>query len=128
MEPAYRQAGIRKKQIHTKNVKLYYHPREIWWCYLGLNVGCEQDGSEEKFLRPVIIIRDFGPSSCLIIPLTKSTKKHPLRIPIGEVENNKAVAVLSQMKVVDTKRLLEKIGFLNKDNFLTLKKAVRNLF
>jgi len=118
----------KKKQIHTKNVKLYYHPREIWWCYLGLNVGCEQDGSEEKFLRPVIIIRDFGPSACLIIPLTKSTKKHPLRIFIGKVDNHEAFAVLSQMKVIDTKRFLEKIGSLNKDNFLILRKAVKNLF
>ena len=118
----------KKKKIHTKNVKLYYHAREIWWCYLGLNVGCEQDGSEEKFLRPVIIIRPFGYSSCLIIPLTKSNKKHPLRIPVGKVEEKEATAILSQMKVIDTKRLLEKIGVLNKDNFLTLRKAVRNLF
>ncbi len=118
----------KKKEIHTKDVKLYYHPREIWWCYLGFNVGCEQDGNEKKFLRPVIIIRGFGPSSCLIIPLTKSTKKHPLRIPVGKIESYEAVAVLSQIKVVDTKRLLEKMGFLNKDNFSILEKAVRNLF
>ncbi len=120
--------NIKKKEIHIKEVKLYYHPREIWWCYLGLNVGCEQDGSEKKFLRPVIIIRDFGPSSCLIVPLTKSTKKHPLRVSIGKVENNEAVAVLSQIKVIDTKRLLEKIGVLNKDNYSILRKTVRNLF
>lgn len=120
--------NIKKKILDKRDVELYYRPREIWWCYLGLNVGCEQDGNEKKFLRPVIIVRDFGSSSCLIIPLTKSSKKHPLRIPIGEVENNKAVAVLSQMKVIDTKRLLEKINILDKDRFLILRKAIRNLF
>lgn len=118
----------KKKEINEKDVELYYHPREIWWCYLGLNVGCEQDGSEEKFLRPAIILRSFGYSSCLIVPLTKSTKKHPLRIQVGKIENEEASAVLSQMKVVDTKRLLEKIGFLDKDKFSELRKAVRNLF
>ena len=118
----------KKKQIQKKDVELYYHTREIWWCYLGLNVGCEQDGGEEQFLRPVVIIRAFGYSSCLIIPLTKSCKKHSLRIPVGEVLDEKATAILSQMKVIDTKRLLEKIGVLNKDTFLTLRKAVRNLF
>ena len=109
-------------------MELYYHTREIWWCSVGVNIGYEQDGSEEKFLRPGVIIRAFGLSSCLVIPLTKSCKKHHLRIPVGEVESEQASAVLSQIKVIDTKRLLEKIGYLDKSIFVELRKIVRNLF
>lgn len=117
-----------KKELHKKDVELYYHEREIWWCYLGLNIGTEQDGNNKKFLRPVVIVRAFGQSTCLIIPLTTANKKHALRIPIGKVKDKEAMAVLSQMKVIDTKRLLEKIDFMEKNTFLKLRKAIRNLF
>lgn len=117
-----------KKELNEKIVKLYYHPREIWWCYLGLNIGTEQDGNNKKFLRPVVVVRAFGPNICLVIPLTTSTKKHPLRIPIGKIKEKEAMAILSQIKVIDTKRLLEKIDFVEKEVFERLRKAVKNLF
>ena len=117
-----------KKELHEKDVELYYHVREIWWCYLGLNVGTEQDGNDKKFLRPVVIVRAFGPATCLIVPLTTSTKKHPLRIFVGKIKNKDASAVLSQMKVVDTKRLLEKIDSVEKDVFKELRKTIKKLF
>jgi len=117
-----------KKELHEKNVELYYHVREIWWCYLGLNIGTEQDGNNEKFLRPVIIVRAFGPYTCLVIPLTTSTQKHSLRVSVGKVKDKEATAVLSQMKVIDTKRLLEKIDFMENNAFLKLRKAIKNLF
>lgn len=117
-----------KKKHANKEVSRLYTKREIWWCRLGLNIGSEQDGSGEEFLRPIVIIRGFGPDMCMIIPLTTSLHKHPLRVPIGEIKGKQASALLSQIRVIDTRRLVEKVGFLNKDNFLLLRKAVRNLF
>ena len=118
----------KKKKIINNDKLRFYTVREIWWCYLGLNIGSEQDGSEEKFLRPVVIVRSFGLNTCLVIPLTTSTRKHPLRIMVGEVDGEQASALLSQMKVVDTKRFLEKISFMEKDSFYKMKKAIKNLF
>lgn len=120
--------NIEKKGVDKKNVTLYYHVREVWWCYLGVNVGNEQDGSKEKFLRPVVVIRAFGPSICLVVPLTTSKKEHSLRVYIGSIQGKEARAVLSQMKVVDKKRLLEKVTVLDKETFDTLRKTVRRLF
>ena len=118
-----------KKQIlDIKDVELYYHPREVWWCYVGVNIGTEQNGSEKKFLRPVVIIRGFGPDSCLIIPLTTSTREHSLRVDVGVVDGKQARANLSQIKVVDTNRLLEKICFVEKGKYKVLRKAIRSLF
>lgn len=37
-----------KKNIHTKGENKFYHPREIWWCSLGINVGFEQDGTGQN--------------------------------------------------------------------------------
>jgi mRNA interferase MazF len=113
-----------KKRTNAESPRLYT-VREIWWCRLGINVGNEQDGSGESFLRPVVIVRSFGPAVCLIIPLTASTHRHSLRIPIGTVQDKETSALISQMRVVDTRRLVEKVGFLAKEKFSELKKAVR---
>lgn len=72
--------------------------------------------------------KGFGPEGCLIIPLTTSTHKNQLRVPIGLVEGQEARANLSQIRVVDTRRLVEKVGFLEKNVFLELRKAVRDMF
>jgi len=118
----------KKKKQADKDVSRFYTVREIWWCRLGVNIGAEQDGNGEDFLRPIVIMRSFGVNTCLIIPLTTSAQKHPLRIFVGKVKDENASAILSQIRVVDTKRLVEKAGFLNKDKFKELRKAVRNLF
>jgi len=72
-------------------------------------------------------LRGFGPDACLVVPLTTSPRKHALRIPIGKIEGEEAKANLSQIRVVDTKRLQSRIGFLEKDVFSKLRKAAKDL-
>jgi len=115
-----------KKKTHAETPRLYT-VREIWWCRLGINVGSEQDGRGTNFLRPAVILRGFGADACLVTPLTTSARDHPLRISIGIVDGREARANLSQMRVIDTRRLAEKIGFLEKETFIRLRKAARGL-
>lgn len=113
-----------KKRTDGEEPRLYT-VREIWWCRLGLNVGSEQDGNGAQFLRPVVIARAFGASTCLVVPLTASTRKHRLRVPVGKVKDRDASALISQIRVIDTRRLVEKIGFLDKERFADIRKAVK---
>jgi hypothetical protein len=46
----------RKKIIHDSGENKLYHAREIWWCSLGVNIGSEQDGDNENYTRPVLIL------------------------------------------------------------------------
>ena len=115
-----------KKETNAERPRLYT-VREIWWCRLGVNIGTEQDGGGEYFIRPAIILRGFGPDACLIIPLTTSVRKHPLRISVGIIDGRSARANLSQMRVVDTRRLVEKVGFLEKVIFTNIRKAAKKL-
>ena len=47
-----------KKEIINRIPKLpFFHEREIWFCHLGVNVGFEEDGRGEDFLRPVVVVR-----------------------------------------------------------------------
>ena len=115
-----------KKETHAEEPRLYT-VREIWWCRLGVNVGFEQDGSGRLFLRPIVIVRAFGPNICLILPLTASKQEHPLRVSFGDVQGKQASALLSQMRIIDTRRLVEKVGFMDKQVFAQLKKALKDL-
>jgi mRNA interferase MazF len=115
-----------KKKTDAEQRRLYT-VREVWWCRLGVNVGTEQDGKGEWCVRPCVIMRGFGPDACLIAPLTTSVRTHALRVPVGLVEGQEARANLSQLRVVDTRRLEAKISFLDKEAFSQLRKAAKDL-
>jgi mRNA interferase MazF len=115
-----------KKKTNAEQPRLYT-VREIWWCRLGVNIGTEQDGNGEFFLRPAIILLGFGPGACLIVPLTTSIREHPLRISVGAVDGRPARANISQVRIIDTRRLVEKIGFLEKETFMILRKTAKDL-
>jgi mRNA interferase MazF len=115
-----------KKKTDEEKPRLYT-VREIWWCRFGVNIGTEQDGKGELYLRPGVILRGFGSDACLVVPLTTSPRKHMLRVPVGKVNGEEAKANISQMRIIDTRRLVEKIGFLDKDLFLKLRKAAKDL-
>ena len=115
-----------KKQTDAEKSRLYT-VREIWWCRFGVNIGTEQDGKGEWCVRPCIILRGFGPDACLVVPLTTSPREHTLRVPVGLLDGLAARANLSQIRVVDTRRLERKIGFLEKGVFAVLRKAAREM-
>ncbi|MFA5744938.1 MAG: type II toxin-antitoxin system PemK/MazF family toxin [Candidatus Paceibacterota bacterium] len=106
----------------------FYTIREIWWCRLGLNIGTEQDGKGDWYVRPCVILRGFGPNACLVVPLTTSLREHPLRVSVGLIEGQQARANLSQIRVIDIRRLEQSIGFLDKEVFSKLRKTARNMF
>ncbi|WP_338695238.1 type II toxin-antitoxin system PemK/MazF family toxin [Bradyrhizobium sp. 26S5] len=127
MEKEFDDWNTKKKEIHQRADAPFYGERELWWCSLGVNVGFEQDGSGKKYDRPVLILRGFSKETCLVIPLTTSVQHHPLRPSIGIVERKEAHALLSQMRIIDTKRLIRKIGFLDKEIFEAMRKAAKDL-
>ena len=63
-----------KKQISTYENRPNFSEREIWYCNLGLNIGDEQNGKGDKFLRPVVVFRKFNKKLFWAIPLTKNIK------------------------------------------------------
>jgi mRNA interferase MazF len=117
-----------KKLIHAGNENKLYHSRDIWWCSLGVNIGFEEDGTGNTGERPVVIIRGFSKQVCLVMPLTSSEKKNPYHISLGIVDNRKAFVITSQIRLIDTKRLINKIGVVNQKLFEEIRKAAKNLF
>jgi mRNA-degrading endonuclease toxin of MazEF toxin-antitoxin module len=118
----------KKKEIDDGGKNKLYHTRELWWCSLGVNIGSEQDGTGENHDRPVLIIKGLSKNTCIILPLTSSLEKHKMRISVGKVQGKEASVMISQIRVIDTKRLIYKIGFLDKKIFTEITKTIKSLF
>ncbi|MEN9604913.1 MAG: hypothetical protein RJB39_598 [Candidatus Parcubacteria bacterium] len=118
---------IYKKSIHNRASNKLYHSQEVWWCALGVNIGYEQDGAGAEKHRPVLILKGFSKNVCLVIPLTTSMKENPYHVPMGSVAGTEAFAIISQLRLIDTKRLINKICFVPAGVFETIRKAVKDL-
>lgn len=119
--------NLQKKEIHKSGKSKLYHSRDIWWCSLGINIGFEQDGTREEKSRPVLILKGLSKNTCLVVPLTTSIKQHFMRVSLGEIDGKNSTAIISQIRVIDTKRLFRKIKELDKEKFEEIRKTVKNL-
>jgi mRNA interferase MazF len=124
MEKDFDAWNIKKKAIDSDLPRIFCHSREIWWCSLGINVGFEQDGTGEYFDRPVIVIRAFSRNLFWGVALTTKEKNGEFYFSIGQVEGKNATAILSQIRLIDTKRLIRKGGVLDEETFEKLKSAL----
>ncbi|MBP7670695.1 type II toxin-antitoxin system PemK/MazF family toxin [Candidatus Gracilibacteria bacterium] len=119
--------NILKKRVEFEPSVPYFHPREIWFARLGKNVGFEQNGKGKDFLRPILVLKKFNKRVFWALPLTTSGKLGSLYSPLGLVDGKMSTAILSQLRLVDAKRLLYKSAVLSKTVFLNLKKAISDI-
>jgi mRNA-degrading endonuclease toxin of MazEF toxin-antitoxin module len=116
-----------KRLIGEKIDNKFCKVREIWWCYLGFNIGHEENGKGSKFTRPVLVIKKFGPNNILVVPLTTSNIKSKFQIDIGLISNKKSKALISQIRTIDSRRLINKISILTPAKFKEIRKTVRKI-
>ncbi len=116
--------NLQKKMMENKTERRFYHEREVRWCRLGKNIGFEEAGSGDRFERPVLILKSISRETCFVLPLTTSNKKHSMRLRI----DNESVALLSQVRVIDTKRLSNYMKTISEDKFKEIKNAIQRMF
>mgnify|MGYP000659282607 CR=1 FL=1 len=128
MQKNFDQWNSIKKKTHSLSDYLpFYHERQIRWCRLGVNVGFEQDGTGNGFSRPVLILKGFNRQVCLVVPLTTSMKENEYHRSVGIIDGRSAAAIISQIRLVDTKRLDTHIETLDKEIFDGIRKAVKDM-
>jgi deoxyuridine 5'-triphosphate nucleotidohydrolase len=129
MEKNFDQWNAKKQVIHEEGKRAFCYPREIWWCTFGINIGFEQDGIGSNFRRPIVVVKGFSKDAFFGVALTSREKEGEYYFPVGRVDGKTAVAILSQVRFIDTKRLIEKIGVLDDVIFQEMKSALcRTLF
>lgn len=116
-----------KKEHELSLKRRFYKTREIWWCALGINIGFEQCGTGTRFDRPVLILKSFSKNTCLIIPLTTSKKNNRYSISLGLIKGKKSKILISQIRIIDTKRLINRITLLDKKTFEAIRKIIKDM-
>ena len=119
--------NIEKKTLSLNGQNKFYHQRDIWWCTFGINIGFEQDGTGKNYERPAVVLRGFSKHVCLVVPLTTSKKSNKYHFSLGLVDGREAFSIISQIRLVDTKRLSNKIGVMDGETFLSMKKAIKDI-
>ena len=113
-----------KTEIDNSPRRLFFHERKVWWCSIGVNVGFEQDGKGEYFARPVIIFKKFNNEVFWGIPLSTKIKKESFMFLLSWEMVCQGVAIISQLRLIDGKRLYQKLGVIRMENHKNLAEAV----
>lgn len=119
-----------KKETHADTKERHFKEREIYYIKMGHNVGFEQNGKGENFVRPVIILKKFNKAMFFGVPTSTQRKEgvfyHPFYFDKnGQMSLN--IALLSQMKLYSSNRLLNKIGMVKKEDFEAIKQKIKKL-
>lgn len=117
----------KKSQVDNIAKRPFFHEREVWWCAVGMNIGFEQDGRGERFARPVLVFKKFNNEVFWAIPLSTKIKKGKFYVPIEFEDGLPRVVIISQLRLIDARRLMDKIGTISGDNYKLIQKAIINL-
>lgn len=110
-------------KCRTQKVKseVLFKAGEIWWCRVGLNLGEEIFGKGLSFTRPILILRILTKNSFMGIPLTSQNKIGTWYVETT-LNNTKRWAMLNQARIMDRRRLTNRIGTLDEDSFKEIRR------
>lgn len=117
-----------KNKIHFKPLPdiPYFYEKEVWWCSLGKNIGYEEDGKNDDYSRPVVILKIFSREVLWALPLTTRDKvgKYYHQYEYG---GKKYSVILSQLRLISSKRLIRKVGYMPETEFSEMKRRIKEL-
>lgn len=120
-----------KKLINKKEIsdEFNFHPGDVWWTTLGVNIGKEIDGKNETFERPVLILKVINKHTLYVLPLT--SKEHFIdkyHFKVNYEDGGSGVVVFSQVKVISSSRLLRKLSKIEKKDLEKVRELFVSLF
>ncbi len=113
-----------KIRIHIAERLIYFDERDIWWASLGVNIGHEQDGKNERFERPVVIIKKFNRHLFWALPFTSTIKPASAYYYTFDHDGKQESVILTQLRILSDRRLLRKIGRFPKMDFIEVKQRL----
>ncbi|MFA6304332.1 MAG: type II toxin-antitoxin system PemK/MazF family toxin [Patescibacteria group bacterium] len=128
MDKEFQKWHSKKEKLHNEALRLFFHEREVWWCSLGVNIGFEQDGKGVIFSRPILVLKKFNNEVFWALSLTTKIKQGKFYAPVILNDNVPRCVIVSQLRLIDAKRLIDKIGTIGKENYNQIKKTTINLF
>jgi UDP-N-acetylbacillosamine transaminase len=113
-----------KQNIDKKKESIRFTQGAIYFMSIGQNIGYEQYGKGEEFLRPVLVYKKLGKNSFLGIPLTSKEKVGSYYFPFKYKKDKLSVAMFNQMRTFDIRRHKYYDGHINRKMFKKLELKV----
>jgi len=128
IEKKFDEWNVLKKDIALDFKQVHFKERDVCFMYLGKNIGFEQDGKGESRIRPVVIVKKFNRDLFWGVALTTQEKTGKYYFRFTASNNKINHAILSQLRLYDSKRIKNKIGVISKNDFQSLIECIKNLF
>ena len=116
-----------KKRLQSKNMIKYFKERQVWWCSIGQNIGVETYGKGKTFSRPVVVLKKLSNEIFLGIPLSSKKKTGTWYVQFRH-RGTEMSALFSQVRIFDRRRLLNRLGELDDEDFNRIKTGFKSLF
>lgn len=115
-----------KKELSFTQTQKYPSVGKIYWCSVGYNVGREVYGKGERFRRPVLVLNVLPNKMFFGIPLSSQTKNKTgfAFYKFKDNRNKEQVALLAQAKSFDTKRIMQYLGKIDKEDLENIRRKV----
>ena len=128
MEKLFDEWNEEKKELDINVLQVFAKPRDVCYVKLGMNVWFEENG-KSGFMRPVLVINKIW-SLYFVLPLTSKCKASRYYYKIHSIFFNDKIsfAILSQWRVIDGRRLIEKKGVCERSEFNKIKKILRSMY
>ena len=110
-----------KKDTSKDDFLVGFKTRDIFNIKMGQNMGFEQNGKGKEFIRPVLIYKKLTKDMFIGIPLTTTNRQGSFFFDFEFLENKISTAILIQTRLFSSKRLLNKIGVININDYEKLK-------
>ncbi len=117
---------LKIKINNKKEIAPIYHKSEIWWCVLGVNLGHEEDGKNQNFERPILVLRKFSKDLFVGIPLSTKIKEGEFYVNF-KTDKLEYSVLLSQARVLSADRLVRKINKISRGGFSKVIDGYRKL-
>jgi len=114
--------GIDKKERNNFHIR----PKEVWYVNMWKNIWFESNWKSHNFKRPVLVLKVIW-AMFFVVSMTTKWKDNKFYYKLNDKYFNKnSYLTLSQIKSIDKKRFIEKIWKIDLEDFLNIKKELKN--
>jgi len=115
-----------KKETNNQTKKRSFEERDIIYIKMGKNIGFEQDGKGNEFLRPILVYKKFNSDQFIGFAMTSQKPKEQNMKYYYKLKDNSYI-ILSQVRTYSAKRMSHIIGKISKQKFNNIKEKFYKL-
>ncbi|MGH7238380.1 MAG: hypothetical protein ACREGF_07645, partial [Candidatus Saccharimonadales bacterium] len=106
-----------KKRLEVRPSAPFFKEREVWFAAVGLNIVHEEDGKNDNYERPVLVLKRFNKNLFFGLAFSSIFKPENDFYHTVLVKQKASSIILSQAKSYSSKRLLRRMAILDQAEF-----------